>query len=667
MQRIIRRIPKKNILKSIDAKPLVTFTPPFKKKPFTSSAIMASALIGTAFWHKKENQRKLTPEEKAKEELWNGITWHLDERDQLTLDDIPNKMVEAYLAFSHKPDFAEHYRQHLQLLVRKYNYNIKDALQLLLGYTSQQQYALKHLHPSEIAGLNLYELSALIRVKEYGVKAEDIRHTNSIGCKSTANVFVKLVEDQKMKPKDALAEIIGLEIRKEDPKNSIKHDILNAVALKFRRHDILLLLNGKSISEIDSNSDLQALFKIKLEYITDAVRDKSLFALLAPLTKFTPLQQRVLHELYWESHLPFSIGVNLIQTGTEDELRMFDTRKYRRLAYKIAGVTGDLLHDKDLWFNTSNHAYALENLHKTQHLKMEEAVQTLKSIQDQTQIDCIAKGASVQESASMNENQKHYLLYFSEFNFKYVHSPECKLTASLALKIKSAGEVDHAFWNFEKFLSSRIPAEDSIKMINLMDKSAHDFLYNESHYHGFPLENIVQFFLKPRYHDTKRKFIKRDEVKQEWTETTRDKFHPAVILSAILEEKNHNPFSEYGSYDFSYGNNPYAVSELAFHVMGSGRDFFVKISDEKPVFNKESIENFHQVKTTLREQFPELSAFADALTEKSKKGFHPFFQKPQEMLDLVKTIEEKFGKEMSVPVGLHKPEETVEKSRGLRR
>lgn len=644
------KLPRNRI---VDARPIVTLKSPFPKKLLSSSALIATTAIGSISWQQLYKEPKQTPEEKAKIKLCEELRRYLNVPGDLAPEDIPDLMAKDYLAYFDKKYFIAFCQKQLKLLVETYEVPLQEAFTLLMEYNVDQHNALEHLHPSDIAELNVFELEALLKTKEYGVKATDIRYTKSISCRTTQAVFIILIEEYSMSPQEALAEVKDLAVN-SSAYDSLNQHILNAIGEGLRRQDIFLLLNGKSIAEVNSDPHLKLLFKTKLNFVMEHKHHHALFRLLQPLKEFTPLQQNVLQELYWHSNIPYELGVPMIQTLSQHDLIMFDTRKYRRSAYEKVNVTGDLLHDQDVWFNSYDHVKALDVLVKKQWFAIDDAIKTLKSIQNTRQIQCIAKGATIKESAAMNEEQQKCFLELNTLNFSYGLSPEYQLTAPLALTIKTKTMQDknHSSWNggsshenLKKLISERIPIVDSIKLINFMDNSAHQSFDNYS--------KAVIHLCKPRHPEIRHyHFIKREEVKREWTEETRNMFHPGAIISALAVDP---------IYDFSNSNNPYIVSELAFHVMGLGRDFFEKTSDEKPIMNDEFMEKFNKVQETLRKQFPEIATFVESL-EKSGNIFNPQHKKET----LLKSIEDKFGKTIIVKPDFQQKEEPLEESVGFR-
>lgn len=638
MFRILRRIPK---LKKNNIRVISPFKTQFNES-FTSSTLIATSFASAAVFPYLNKKQKLTPDEEARNIVCAGLkrNGHSDELRDLSSEQIPDALVNAYIKYPHKHDFLIYYNEQLKKLVEHHKIPIDEALELLVKYNQEQHSALKTLHPSEIADLNSFELFALLETKKYGVNADDIRNTNSIGCWYASKVFIKLVEDRHLLPKDALSEVQGLVISKETPNDSVTTLILTAIYKKYRRNDVMLLLNGKSIEEVESNPKLKALFKIKMNFILEQGYSKSLFQLLASLEEFTKLQQEVLQELNWHSHLPYHKALSVLTSLTEDELLQLNTRQYRRLAHekiKTAALT-----EKDVWFNTYHHVHALDALVNKQMLTATDAVAALKSIQELKQLECIAKGATLAQSAEMNFEQQSCFLELNDFQFAYGLSAEYRLTGMLALTIKPSIPHDQNYLiatylpaSLKKLVSGKIPVSDSIQIINLMDTSAHrgldEYLKNMTHY------------LKPRYHHFERQYISRKDVKSDWTEDTRDIFHPGDIISALSRHRNHQ-------YDFSNSNNPYAVSELAFHVMGLGRDFFKNLNEENPILNIETMRKFNQVDQYLREQFPEIAEFADSM-----KKLH--VMNSVEKRGLLQLIEEKFGKEIIIQPGFMKKEE----------
>ena len=181
-------------------------------------------------------------------------------------------------------------------------------------------------------------------------------------------------------------------------------------------------------------------------------------------------------------------------------------------------------------------------------------------IPDLKQIECIAKGASVSQSAVMTKTQQRCFIDLNDSQFIYGLAPQFRLTAELALTIHMNSTGDISSSNLKAFTSARIPVADSIKLLNLMDKSAQEAMVKHP-------KDVISL-LKPRYRDIEQPYLRREDVKRSWTEKSRNIFHPGVIISALSHNYNRN-------FNFANDGNPYGVSELAFHMMGLGRDFFI--------------------------------------------------------------------------------------------
>lgn len=118
-----------------------------------------------------------------------------------------------------------------------------------------------------------------------------------------------------------------------------------------------------------------------------------------------------------------------------------------------------------------------------------------------------------------------------------------------------------------------------------------------------------------------------------WTEETRNIFHPGDIVTAIrLDYSGYSP------------NNLLGVTELACHCLGEGREFC-----QPHVANDGSIYGFSfnvlprvlTIQPKLRDLYPDISKFSDSLSE---RDLETIFDSTKKIVNLVKEIEEKFGR-----------------------
>jgi hypothetical protein len=162
--------------------------------------------------------------------------------------------------------------------------------------------------------------------------------------------------------------------------------------------------------------------------------------------------------------------------------------------------------------------------------------------------------------------------------------------------------------------------------------------------------DLIHLFT-PRLKAPNEAVKKRDEYKIQEKEL----FHPGAIISALVRLNKTAP------YNYSPSDNPFIVSHLLFHVMGLDLDYFEKISDKKPFFNKAFLMTVELAREKLRRKYPDLAEYADNLEN------HAIYLSSDDKVKLSLEIEKRFGNIIPIQKGLVNEIIEPEERFGLRR
>jgi hypothetical protein len=450
--------------------------------------------------------------------------------------------------------------------------------------------------------------------------------------KNTADAFIYLVAKKGWSPKYVLQQIKGFsDITDDYEVTSLNSAFLDLIYEGFFREQITLqLLKDQSISTLLKDKDRLEIFKEKLKAI-EIIKDHRLFLLLRALDKFDRNHTFALKFLIKNESMAPDVAIQKIKDLTPIELKKIWSRKYRNDAKKQFEIPDPLLTDADYWFDSQEHVTALKKLLKNRIEQKITLIQLKKLSDTNYAIECFNKDATFEEAIKMTPEQRGYFHLLSSIG----------LTPSLALQIKSTDSplpsINYKYSILQCFLLRSVNPEDSVKLHNLLDEEcASKFLQSREQ-----MDLLMDLFT-PRYqNDIFYKKISKMKVVKQWAESTENLFHPGVILSALIPISGNCFGSSNIKRDFSNSSNPYAVVELAFYVMGYGREFFNTISDNQPILNEEFFSRLEKVRGELRYQFPEIAAYANKLKYADANTFKNWD-------DFTQSIEKRFGKNVEV-------------------
>jgi len=219
---------------------------------------------------------------------------------------------------------------------------------------------------------------------------------NQLPCKESKKTAFKLMEEYKLTSKEAFEEIRGLEIDSETPFNNINIQILNGLAHGFKRRDIDTLLGG-SIEELENATYAKELFIAKLNFIIKT-GDSDLFSALKNMTPFTPIHETAIETIAQNRKCSYLDAALYVKEYDQDDIAYIATQKFREAA-------GDVLHlnmplEVGHWFNSDKYVNALDILVNQKKMNIDEALQQLKSIRNERELDSILSSRKHEESYS---------------------------------------------------------------------------------------------------------------------------------------------------------------------------------------------------------------------------------------------------------------------------
>lgn len=122
-----------------------------------------------------------------------------------------------------------------------------------------------------------------------------------------------------------------------------------------------------------------------------------------------------------------------------------------------------------------------------------------------------------------------------------------------------------------------------------------------------------------------------------WTDSSRNEFHPGDVITILR-----NDFTGYSPH------KGLGAIELAVHRTGEGREFcqpHITPDGKVSGFFFNVLPRWRLMRNDLRAEFTQLAAFADSL---SKRNLQEIFASKKKTASLIREIENKFGKAITI-------------------